>query len=287
MSDYRGRFAPSPTGRLHFGSLVAAVASFARARTCSGAWLVRIEDLDPPRERPGAAQAMIQDLAHFGMHSDEPVLYQSGRDSAYREALNRLRDQGDLFPCGCARKDLKGHRVYPGTCEGGLPPGRSERSLRVRVRGTVSFTDAVQGPVTEVLADTTGAFIVRRADGLTAYQLAVVVDDHFQGITEVVRGSDLLDSTCRQIYLQTLLDLPRLDYVHLPIATGPGGEKLSKQTNAQPVDPQNPLPALVNAWRFLGQRAPTGTIATVDQFWARALPLWRLENIPRVREMQP
>ncbi|MEM9531255.1 MAG: tRNA glutamyl-Q(34) synthetase GluQRS [Pseudomonadota bacterium] len=283
---YVGRFAPSPTGRLHLGSLVAAMASYAQARAAGGRWLVRMEDLDPPRERPGAALAIEADLKRFGMEADEPVLYQSTRAEAYQTALDALDTQGRLFPCACTRKSLRGHAIYPGTCRNGLKPGETGRTLRVRVAGQIGFVDQLQGEQQQDLEREIGDFVVRRGDGLTAYQLAVVVDDAWQGVTEVVRGSDLLDSTPRQIYLQRLLDLPTPRYVHVPVAVNPAGTKLSKQTGATPVDPQNPLPALKSAWGLLGQAALPGTLrATPDEFWEAAIPAWRLNRVPAVGEV--
>ena len=285
-AGYVGRFAPSPTGRLHLGSLVAAVASYAQARAAGGRWLVRMEDLDPPRERPGAAQAIEADLRRFGMQADEPVLYQSTRSAAYEAALDALQAQGQLFPCACSRKSLRGHAIYPGTCRGGLKPGEKGRTLRVRVAGRITFVDQLQGEQQQDLEREVGDFVVRRGDGLTAYQLAVVVDDAAQGVTEVVRGSDLLDSTPRQIYLQRLLGLPTPQYVHVPVAVNPAGTKLSKQTGATPVDPQNPLPALKAAWRLLGQAAPPGTPqASPAEFWEAAMPRWQLDHVPAVGEV--
>lgn len=285
-TGYVGRFAPSPTGRLHLGSLVAAVASYAQARAAGGRWLVRMEDLDPPRERPGAAQAIEADLKRFGMAADEPVLYQSTRSAAYQAALDALAAQQRLFLCACSRKSLRGHAIYPGTCRAGLAPGQTGRTLRVRVAGRVSFVDQLQGKQEQDLEREVGDFVVRRGDGLTAYQLAVVVDDAWQGVTEVVRGSDLLSSTPRQIYLQRLLGLPTPQYVHVPVAVNPAGTKLSKQTGATPVDPQNPLPALKAAWRLLGQAALPGTHrATPKEFWETAVPHWRLHRVPAVGEV--
>ncbi len=248
---YRGRFAPSPTGDLHFGSLVAAVGSWLRARIEGGVWLIRIEDLDPPREVPGSATRIIETLARFGMSSDEPIEYQSQRADLYARALETLRDQGALFPCTCTRTELAAsgglHR------EACVPAPDRAQALRVRApRGVITFEDAVQGPQRQDLYGEVGDFVVRRADGLTAYQLAVVVDDAAQGITEIVRGADLLDSTPRQLYLQQLLSLPHPRYAHLPLAVDAQGVKLSKQAASRPVDPDDPLPALVAALKFLG-----------------------------------
>jgi glutamyl-Q tRNA(Asp) synthetase len=292
---YRGRFAPSPTGPLHFGSLVAALGSYADARAARGEWLVRMEDLDPPREQAGAADAILAALEAFGFEWDGPVVWQSRRGDAYRDALDRLAALGATYPCACTRKELQdsalaapdGSLVYPGTCREGLPPGKAMRAVRVRVGdAVVAFDDAVQGCVVQHLAREVGDFVVRRADGLVAYQLAVVVDDAAQGITDVVRGADLLDSTPRQIHLQRLLGLPTPRYAHLPVAVNGAGEKLSKQTLAAPVDPAQPAPALVAALAFLGQ-APPMALGRADArtvvAWAAAN--WARDRVPRVRAL--
>jgi glutamyl-Q tRNA(Asp) synthetase len=244
---YRGRFAPSPTGPLHQGSLVAAVASYLDAKAHRGEWLVRMEDLDVPRCVPGAADEILRALEVYGLHWDGPVVYQSARLPAYQEALERLVADGAAYPCGCSRKEVGD--VYPGTCRAGLAPGRTARSWRLRASGEVDD------------------FILKRADGIFAYQLAVVVDDGWQGITHVVRGADLLDSTPRQLYLQTLLGLPHPHYRHVPVVTNAHGEKLSKQTLAPALRFDQPGPALLEALRFLGYQvqdslsaAPPATI---------------------------
>jgi len=293
LPRYRGRFAPSPTGPLHFGSLVAAVGSWADARAHRGDWLVRMEDLDPPRESPGAADEILRVLAALGLEWDEPVSYQSARVQAYGAALASLHRRGAVFACACTRKEIAdsaiggpdGSLVYPGTCRDGLPPGRAARATRVRVASvTMEFEDAVQGHVRQDLARDVGDFVLVRADALFAYQLAVVVDDAAQGITDVVRGADLLDSTPRQIFLQQLLDLPTPRYLHLPVATNAHGEKLSKQTLAEPVDPSRGAEALLGALRFLGQAPPaalSGTSARDVLGWAAAH--WDRGRIPRQR----
>jgi glutamyl-Q tRNA(Asp) synthetase len=261
---YRGRFAPSPTGPLHFGSLVAAVGSYVDARTHDGTWLVRIEDLDPPRVVAGAADDILRTLEAFGLHWDETVVRQGTRHDAYAAALTQLIEAGHSFFCACSRKEIADSSlgrdstpIYPGTCRDGLAPGRTARAIRVRVRDeTIAFHDRLQGDVRQNLSRDIGDFIIHRADGCYAYQLAVVVDDAWQGITDIVRGADLLDSTPRQIHLQRLLGLPTPRYLHLPIATNAQGEKLSKQTLATPVDAMRPGAGLVRALRFLGQPAP-------------------------------
>jgi len=251
--SYRGRFAPSPTGPLHFGSLVAAVGSWLRARSQNGAWLIRMEDLDPPREVPGAAQDILTTLAAFGMTSDEPVVWQSRRAEAYAAAFTRLRERDLVFACWCSRADLAPHDgLHRGTCVAPPDPSRTP-AWRVRVDDRrVAFTDLLQGEYAQNLLPDVGDFVVRRVEGGYAYQLAVVVDDADAGITEVVRGADLLDSTPRQIYLQSLLDLPTPCYLHLPLVLDDTGAKLSKSEQAGPVDRDDPLPALRAALEFLG-----------------------------------
>ncbi len=279
---YRGRFAPSPTGPLHFGSLIAAVGSYMDARCCGGEWLVRMEDVDEPRTVPGADRKILDALRLFGMEWDQPVVYQTKRHRLYRSALDSLSDDGWVYPCGCSRKEIGGP-VYPGTCRLGMAPGRSPRSLRVRTEGCrVAFDDAVQGLVSQNLETDVGDFVVRRADGLFAYQLAVVVDDAEQGITRVVRGSDLLDSTPRQIHLQHALGLPTPHFLHLPVATDSAGCKLSKQTRAQPVDAAHPEPALRRALEFLGHPPPPVLAgAPLSELWDWAIKHWHQDRIPR------
>jgi glutamyl-Q tRNA(Asp) synthetase len=267
---------------------VAAVGSFADARSDGGDWLVRMEDLDRTREIPGAADSILRALECFGLHWDGAVCYQSRRADAYAAALERLSALGLTYPCGCSRREiaLRGRPgaegpIYPGTCRDGLPPGRSPRSIRLRVAAAkVGFTDRIQGPSQQDLAAEVGDFVLRRADGIHAYQLAVVVDDAEQGITDVVRGADLLLSTPRQIRLQQHLGLPRPDYAHLPLAVDAGGRKLSKSLAALPVDPAAPLPALLGAWRFLGQAAPPEPPGGVAAFWEWALSNWDPARVP-------
>ncbi len=251
---YRGRFAPSPTGSLHFGSLVAAVGSWLCARHAGGRWLVRMEDLDPPREVVGSAQAILAALPAFGLVADEPVQFQSQRTAAYDEAFEQLRASNHVFPCWCSRGDLAaaGGMHRDGRCIA-APDASRPPAWRLRVPDAdVLFDDALQGPQRCNLRDAAGDFVIRRVEGLYAYQLACVVDDDFQNISEVVRGSDLLDSTPRQIWLQQCLGLPTPAYRHLALALDADGRKLSKSQQAHPVDPCNPLPALRNALAFLG-----------------------------------
>lgn len=251
---YRGRFAPSPTGRLHAGSLIAALASWLRARQADGQWLLRVEDIDPPREVDGAASAMQQDLARLGLVPDAPVLYQSTRDATYREALDRLRATGHVFPCWCSRSDLANNhgRHLDGHCVTARDPSRPP-AYRLRVPDAdVVFDDVLQGRQRQNLRAAVGDFVLRRADGLWAYQLACVVDDAMQGITEVVRGMDIIDSTARQIHLQRLLELPTPRYIHLPLVTDAGGRKLSKSDADLPLAGQPPAFVLRRALALLG-----------------------------------
>jgi glutamyl-Q tRNA(Asp) synthetase len=257
---YVGRFAPSPTGPLHFGSLVAALASWLDARAARGKWLVRIEDLDAPRSQPGASDSILRTLEGFGLAWDGPVAYQSLRSPLYDAAM--LQMQRHTYWCGCSRREIgdsslglasDGAPIYPGTCRGGLPEGRAARALRLRACGTIEFRDRVQGEQLQALESDVGDFVLYRADGQFAYQLAVVVDDAEQGITDVVRGADLLDSTARQIYLQRLLRYPTPRYLHVPLVVNSAGEKLSKQTGAEPVRLLHRDDTLRKALTFLGQ----------------------------------
>ena len=298
MNDprYRGRFAPSPTGPLHFGSLVAAVGSYLDARHLRGEWLLRMEDLDPPREMPGAAASILRTLESYGFEWDGEVWYQSRRQDAYQATLEQLQAEGLVFHCGCTRRDIRelAHAgidgpVYPGTCRNGLPPGRAPRAIRVRVPARrIHIEDRLQGPVTQRLDTEVGDFVLRRADGLFAYQLAVVVDDGAQGITDVVRGTDLLDSTPRQVYLQEVLGLPTPRYLHLPLATTPAGAKLSKQTHAPAIPASADIALLCACLRFLGQDVPRG-LAEADRaaFWDWAIPHWDPARIPACRALPP
>ena len=273
-----GRFAPSPSGPLHFGSLVAAAASWLDARAAGGRWLVRIEDLDRPRVQPGAAEEILRTLEALGLEWDGEVLYQSGREALYREALDRLRPH--TYWCGCSRREiadsslglaLDGARIYPGTCRACLAADKPPRALRLRVpAGEIRFIDRVQGPQAQVLSRDVGDFVLYRADGQFAYQLAVVVDDAAQGVTDVVRGADLLDSTARQILLQRLLGAPQPRYLHVPAAMNARGEKLSKQAGARPIDVRRPAQELAAALAFLGQ-PPALNLAEASKRWNPAL----------------
>lgn len=289
---YRGRFAPSPSGPLHFGSLVAAVGSFLEARVQGGEWLLRMEDVDAPRCSQAAADSILRTLDAFGFAWDGAVVWQSQRTAAYASALEQLKQAGRVFPCACTRKELAdsmlaadGAALYPGTCRHGLPAGKPARAWRVRVDAArISFDDAVQGHIESDLAQEAGDFILLRADGLFAYQLAVVADDAAADITHVVRGADLLLSTPRQIFLQQCLGLPTPTYAHLPVVVNAAGEKLSKQTQAPPLDNQRPGPALWAALHFLGQPPPPELhAASCDELWRWARANWQPGRVPQQR----
>lgn len=290
---YRGRFAPSPTGPLHFGSLVAAVGSYLDARTQGGEWLLRMEDVDTSRMVPGAADAILRNLEAFGFEWDGEVLWQSQRIEAYQAGLEQLRAAGFAYGCACSRKEIAdaarlpaidGGLVYPGTCRNGLPAGRKARAWRMRVDArTIGFDDRLQGRIEQQLERDVGDFVLLRADGLFAYQLAVTVDDDFQQISKIVRGADLLASTPRQIWLQQCLGYTRPDYTHLPVATNAAGEKLSKQTLAPALDLTDAAATLCRALRFLGQQVPPDlSVAGSAEVWQWALANWDFAAIPRV-----
>lgn len=288
-SRYRGRFAPSPTGPLHFGSLVAAVGSYLDAKFNHGDWLVRIEDLDWQREVPDAASEILYTLERLGMEWDGEVIYQSKRFGIYQEALDVLNEQGFIYPCACSRREVADSSImgisgpiYPGTCFKNPVPDNKAHALRIRTNDDlIEFDDMLQGSYSQKLRDDIGDFILRRADGVYAYQLAVVVDDAAQNITHVVRGADLLDSTPRQIFLQRLLGYPTPRYLHLPVVTNAMGEKLSKQTHAAPIDLSNALTQLIDALHFLGQQPPLEMIeGDIPSFWQWASTHWRVDQIP-------
>lgn len=295
---YVGRFAPSPTGPLHAGSLVAALASWLDAKAHNGQWLVRMEDVDTPRCIPGAAQVILQQLAACGLQPDGPVVYQSQRGHLYQQALDRLIQQGDAYPCACTRaeiaqanaahgitKNRHGDMIYPGTCrpENGGLGGRPARAWRMRVpigeEAQVDWSDRCLGAQSQQLDEAVGDFVIKRADGLWAYQLAVVVDDADQGITHIVRGEDLTDNTPRQIWLQHQLHQPTPSYLHTPLVLGDNGEKLSKQNGAMALDTHDPLTCL----RLAGLRLGIEVVGTSVEDWlAKAVFAWRLKHPPVV-----
>ena len=315
-TTYRGRFAPSPTGPLHFGSLAAAVGSYLDAKHHHGIWLVRIEDLDTPRCVPGATDDILRTLAAFGLYWDESVIHQSRRSAAYEVALHELQASGAAYPCCCTRKEISDSAlhgidgpVYPGTCRNGIPAGREGRAWRVRTdklsavrpepvegrkdhfdklspNGVIEFEDTLQGHLAQHLESEIGDFVAKRADGLFAYQLAVVVDDAFQGITHVVRGADLLHSTARQIYLQRLLGLATPAYMHLPIAVNAQGEKLSKQTLAPAITTDDVVATLIAVLEFLQQQPPAELRqGSVEEVLGWAVENWQPERLKGCRQL--
>ena len=278
-----GRFAPSPTGPLHYGSLLAAVASYLNIRAQHGTWLVRIDDLDPPREMDGAASDILHTLESFGLHWDRDIVYQSRRLGVYEEALKKLQKKELIYPCSCSRKDIadRGEHVYAGHCRSGYKAGH-RYAVRIKVPAkALSWVDLIQGPQSANLSQDYGDFIVRRADGLHAYNLAVVLDDANQGITESVRGADLLPSTSAQIYLQQVLDITPPQYAHIPVAVNSFGEKLSKQSGAAPVSMCDPARTLFKTLQDLGQNPPqeleSSNIADI-LYWGEKH--WSLQNVP-------
>lgn len=295
---YRGRFAPSPTGPLHFGSLLAAAGSWLDARAAGGEWLLRIEDIDPPREPPGAADEILRVLEALRLWWDGEVLWQSAREAAYEEALARLTREGWAYPCTCSRKQIEadnarrglaGARLYPGTCRERAAPPASGEAFALRLRATpaqIGFVDRLQGQFAQSLDSEAGDFVVRRREGLFAYQLAVTVDDAAQGITDIVRGVDLLDSTPRQLWLQRLLGFPEPRYLHLPVVVFPDGQKLSKQSGAAAVDPGD---ANMLAWQLLaclGQQPPRELRgAAAAELWAWGAAHWDPQQLAGVRSI--
>lgn len=279
-----GRFAPSPTGPLHFGSLVAAVGSYCLARRKGGKWLLRMEDLDPPRVMPGAADEILFSLENLGLHWDDEIVWQSQRGQAYAEAVESLRQRGLVFDCACSRKEIllsaphpgEEGPIYPGTCRKGLRPGRKPRALRIEVpKNPVCFHDGVFGSLQQVLSEAVGDFVLRRADGLFAYQLAVVVDDMAAGVNQVVRGADLLLSTPRQIFLHACFGHPVPEYVHLPLAIDANGSKISKRNGTVRLEHEHDAGKLLaQALNFLGQKVPVRLQGASP---AELLP-WAVEN---------
>ncbi|BCM24757.1 tRNA glutamyl-Q(34) synthetase GluQRS [Methyloradius palustris] len=291
--SYRGRFAPSPTGPLHFGSLVTAVASYLEAKSNNGQWLVRMEDIDTAREVPGAADDILFTLEQFGFRWDEAVIYQSKQHAEYAAALEKLVNSELVYPCCCSRKEIADSAmhgldglIYSGTCRNGALAKQGRKpAMRIKVPDShISFIDALQGEIGQHLADEIGDFVLERADGFYAYQLAVVVDDEAQHITHVLRGADLIDSTPRQIYLQQVLGFATPHYTHTLIAVNVQGEKLSKTTQANPLDKTKPVLHLWQALDFLGQSPPQGLqTASLPTLWDWANSYWRISNVPALR----
>lgn len=282
-TPYIGRFAPTPSGHLHFGSLVAALASYLDARSVGGRWLMRMEDLDPPREEPGAQAAILNALESYGFEWDGEMVRQSDRHDAYAEVLNRQLNHGLAYACTCSRKQLEPyHGIYPGFCRNA---GHDTKDAAIRLRVPeleYHFIDRVQGEYRQHLGREVGDFVIRRRDGLYAYQLAVVLDDAWQGVTDIVRGADLLDSTPRQLYLQELLGLPEPRYLHIPLITQPDGNKLGKSYRSPPLTEDQATPLLLRALRALGHNPGAElAYATPREVLNWGIAHWDAELIPR------
>lgn len=287
--EYKGRFAPSPTGPLHFGSLVAAVGSYLQARHQKGKWLIRIDDIDPPREEKGAADNILTTLEQFGFEWDEEVYYQSKRQAYYQEIVDELTRQQLAYPCSCSRSSIlkktgqhKGEIIYPGFCRNGPLEKSSDYSIRLRTDGElIQFHDRLMGEHKVNLEKTQGDFILQRRDHFFSYHLASGIDDAEQGITEVVRGSDLLNCTPSQLYVQHILKLRSPQYCHLPIAVSPDGQKLSKQNHARPIASQDAANLLVKTLKFLGQMPSIElTNSSKEEVWNWAIAHWQLDLVP-------
>jgi glutamyl-Q tRNA(Asp) synthetase len=284
---YIGRFAPTPSGYLHFGSLVAALASYLDARAVGGQWLLRMEDLDSPREVPGAQDAILRTLESYGLEWDGKAVRQSDRQAEYAALVERLLEQGLAYACTCSRKQLEGHQgVYPGICRDAKHATRNA-AIRLRVPDLdYDFSDRVQGEYRQHLGHAVGDFVIRRRDGLHAYQLAVVLDDAWQGVTDVVRGADLLDSTPRQLYLQELLGVAQPRYLHVPLIIQPDGHKLGKSYRSPPLPADRAAPLLVRALHALGQALPAELeSAPPPELLAWATSHWDVDRIPRSRTL--
>lgn len=291
VSAYRGRFAPTPSGPLHFGSLTTAVGSYLQAKSQNGQWRIRIDDLDPPRVVKGAADTILKCLEIYGLNWDGPVLYQSSRHDAYQAALDELNKIGMIYPCACSRKDIKDtlaanrktSLVYPGTCRNGLKQGQQAETWRVKTDNSViEFEDLFLGTSSQHVQKKVGDFLVKRVGDYYAYHLAVVVDDAYQGYTEIIRGYDLLESAHRQIFLQKLLNIIPPAYGHLPLVLNDQGKKMSKQNlTEKSIINSDPVPTLCAALRVLGQPLPEGILESdIDSFWEWAIKNWRVEAVP-------
>lgn len=286
--DYIGRFAPTPSGPLHFGSIIAALASYLDAKKNKGLWLLRIDDLDTPRSKPGAVDTILRTLETLALQWDRDVVYQSNRQHAYDAALEHLQQRGLLYKCFCTRKQIKGRR-YPGTCRHLQVLPDKQFAVRIITNSEpVGFTDKIQGDYYQNLQQESGDFIVRRADGLFAYHLACITDDAWQGITDIVRGADLIDSTPQQIYLQRQLGLTTPVYSHFPVATDINGKKISKRLGGlDALLDRHPATLLLEALSFLGQNIHPGlTKATPVEVIVSAIENWDISRISRTREIQ-
>jgi glutamyl-Q tRNA(Asp) synthetase len=287
QSDYIGRFAPSPTGLLHKGSLLAAMASYCDAMKNKGKWLVRIEDIDPPREISGASKGILKTLRNYGFQFQDNVLYQSTRYQAYSQILDLLKKKSIVYTCACSRSELKNKTIESHKCRNNKQSAYSPYNYKCKVPNTqIHFNDLIQGEYKTNLFQDCGDFILKRKDELFSYQLAVVVDDFHQGITHIVRGIDLIDSTPWQIYLNSILGYQQPIYAHIPILTNDKKQKLSKQTYAKEIDNNKPLETLIKTYSYLNQTPFSKTPQTIDQFWHHAISHWKLNKIAKVHEIK-
>jgi glutamyl-Q tRNA(Asp) synthetase len=287
QSDYVGRFAPSPTGFLHKGSLIAAIASYCDAMKNNGKWLVRIEDIDPPREISGASKGILSTLKNYGFQFHADVLYQSTRYQAYSQILDQLKEKPYVYVCACSRADLKMTTIESHICRNSKQTLSLPYNYKCKVPNTeILFNDLIQGEYITNLYQDHGDFVLKRKDKLFSYQLAVVIDDNYQGITHIVRGIDLIDSTPWQIHLNSLLGFKQPIYAHIPILTDNKGQKLSKQSHAKEIDNQKPLETLINTYQYLNQTPFSQKPQSIDQFWQHAISHWKLNKIAKVHEIK-
>ena len=286
-SSYIGRFAPTPSGPLHFGSIIAALGSYLQARINQGKWLVRIDDIDQSRSIPGIDKLILDQLERLGLFWDETVVYQSQRHELYQDAIDRLEYLNCIFPCACSRKDLS-EKSYPGTCRKGIKTGNSGRAIRIKTNNNeIGMDDQLQGYYAQLLESEVGDFIIKRSDGFYADHLAVVVDDAEQKVTDIVRGVDLLDSTPRQVYLQRLLEVNTPSYLHLPIAVDKTGRKISKTNKAESINANNPGTTLFAVLNFLGQAPPVDIMdSDVESLLNWSIQNWDINSIPKQKEIK-
>lgn len=283
---YIGRFAPTPTGKLHTGSLYAALVSYCEAKKHNGKWLLRIEDLDPPREVRGASRSFIEELTIFGFQFDKDVVFQSqpSRQTAYQNALNKLIKNGQTYNCSCSRSQLKDVSISDHKCRNSTVIPNKPYSINLKVPNQkIGFNDIVQGYYSKNLLKDCGDCVLKRKDSFFSYQLAVVVDDHFQKVSDIVRGIDLIESTPWQIHLNALLDYQQPSYAHIPILVNTVGQKLSKQTFAKEVNSNKPLEALINAYKYLNQTETVFAPKTIDEFWKRAITHWNINKLDKIK----
>lgn len=291
---YCGRFAPSPTGPLHFGSLIAAVASYLDAKKNNGKWLLRIEDIDPPREVKGASSEILRVLEDFGFEWNNDKIYQSEKIEIFNDIVSDLLNKKKAYYCGCSRKEIRAISretpagfIYPGTCRDGLPEGKSKRSIRIKTDNSdIIFKDLIRGKMVHNISEISGDFIIKRADGLISYNLAVVIDDYLSKITHIVRGNDLFLCTPQQIHINNILGYPVPQFGHFPLAVH-NSHKLSKQTHAPAINSKNKIELLIRALNFLGQNPPKELYAeNIDSIWNWSIENWNIGKVPTIESFE-